>query len=1288
MEKGKRVEFACHTKMSELEGIDSVKEYIAEAVKRGYDSIAITDTNSVQAFMAAEEYIAYNNIKNFKIIYGTEMKFADTKNDNKFYDIYIYVKQRKGLKNLYNLVSIGYSNLVEDKPVIERKDLDKYRDGLLFAAIGNKSEVYTNIRNSNITDILKYYDFIGIEPDIDDEEINKEIVKLSNKEKKLVIATSNCRRIKKDDYICNEILNFYKKSPDIKENNNKYFYTSEELVKAFDYLENANEIVLDNTVFLSKQFENITLIPNKAHYPKVKDSERIIKERCYNKAIELYGKDFPKEIKERLDLELNSIIKNRFETIYLIYSDIISKSNELGYKTLSRGLTGDSFVAYLLGITNINPIKYNLPFEVFASKDYDKEPDIELNVSDVVIENLESYLQKRFENNKVVFSEEVETLSESTVYNCYEDYIKVYGEKFNNLNKDEIIKKLTGIKCSLTKDFFGSVRQFFIIPDEFDITDFCPIEINKNGYIKTHFDYHNIWYNSRLYKFTLIANSNLTMIHELEKATNVDSKTISLNDKDTFLLFLHSNDNTYKNSLRGIPEFGTKFIMNMLEIIKPRNLNDLVCTSCLSHGTNTWSYNAENLIKYESKKVDETISNREDLYNYLLQKGIDKCSAFDIMEFIRKGKTKRIYNKNSNKYDELKTKWDEYEKIMHEHNIPDWYISSAKKIAYIFTKAHVLECTINAFEIAWYKVHYPSAFYKVYFEIMSDLDINKYYCKRQIKEEINRLNDENERNEKNKDYDCFDNNLKINDLKILLEMYNMGIRKEKEINDEYSLINSRAIGDYCRCIHHKFNTEELAVLIFRNNRMDIKEKIEKYNDLINNYPDMEVKERINCSHYDSVKTMIKNEITRLENLYKELTEDNDNAIYTWVELNKTTNAWEYTSSIKNTKKKYTDVLEDVGSYLNEFNDTVKYQIIKKYLWEQEKIIYAEYNVVNKESKLVDIREAESDFLDIDNIFLNIPTPFKKGDILFAKNSSIKLDIFVLDYLCTWRNNLQEENCDSSDMVGYGYYMYKKDSTDFIKDYKWDYDSFEYCNIDLTGNNRILKDISSFLKGKIDLELFTHAYNIYKAENTTKLQNYYTDEALKLAGFSDLDILKENHNEEKIYNMNEDEKEEYLNTYTYVYDKIDKNDIIQLETDFYNNIYILTNKAKLFKAKLYNNKIEQIAEDIKKIFLLDGMHIYKITNENIILPIEEKEFDNVDTYLNNNNCKYKKIESSALHIVLLTNQGDVRAVNEGGCDLGIIPENFKNVDDITIVEDNDGVATPYIYKDNEFKKLYI
>lgn len=531
------------------------------------------------------------------------------------------------------------------------------------------------------------------------------------------------------------------------------------------------------------------------------------------------------------------------------------------------------------------------------------------------------------------------------------------------------------------------------------------------------------------------------------------------------------------------------------------------------------------------------------------------------------------------------------------------------------------------------------------------------------------------------------------------EMYNMEIRKDEERNsDNYDLINSTAIGNYCREIGHQFNTEELAVLIYRNKKIDIDEKIAKYKDLINNYSDMEVIERINCKHYDSVKTMIKNEIDRLTTLKNKLQEKEENVVYSYEMHYTSTRGWDTQwNALDTLKTSFKDIDQEVEAYIKEYNDTLAYKISKRYLTSKEPTIIAEYQVINKKRILTNIYDSENDFLDIDNIFLNIPTPFKKGDLLvswcytpYRKGLSVEnTDIFVLDYLCTWREDLDKYlakgNYDSSDMVGYGYHMYD-DIDEFMRDQKWNYDSFEYYEGELTGKYRTLKAISSFIKNKIGLELFIHAYEEFKAENRCSLLDCYNEEELKLVGCSEFDILKYRDDYgKKIYNMSENEKINYIKYQTDGFDNIDEKDIKQVEANINNYVYVLLNNGDLYECG------KKIDSDIDRLYMFDGMHLYKITKDNKIIPLKElyrwNDWDNTDKYLNNNNCSYKKIVTSTLHIVALAKNGEVRAIHALPTGLGIMPENFKDVEDI-IIQEIDDIETPYIFKNKEYNSLYI
>lgn len=342
--------------------------------------------------------------------------------------------------------------------------------------------------------------------------------------------------------------------------------------------------------------------------------------------------------------------------------------------------------------------------------------------------------------------------------------------------------------------------------------------------------------------------------------------------------------------------------------------------------------------------------------------------------------------------------------------------------------------------------------------------------------------------------------------------------------DEYSLINSKAISEHCRKIGYKFNTEELAVLIYRNKMMSADEKIQKYQELIEKYPDMEVIERINCKHYDSVKDMIMGEIQRLEMLRKKIEKDEEGAVYSY------NSCYNCNGRMIDGKNEYRDIYKNFGEVKklieNEIQEDDKKEIIhfcitKRTVDTQNKYwIRAEYLLdENRNLKMVNIYDFESDWLDISNICLNIPTPFKKGDLLvansktpFAEGYVLSYDRFpfVLEYLITWDKDFQkrlyEGNHDSSDMQGPGYLISEENT--LYMDNVFDYDSWEYYDGNLEGAERLLRAVSSLMKDEIGIDLFIDAYENIKMDNEkdTYTLDIYTEEGLKLAG---LDEKQEN-----------------------------------------------------------------------------------------------------------------------------------------------------------------------------------
>ncbi len=578
-----------------------------------------------------------------------------------------------------------------------------------------------------------------------------------------------------------------------------------------------------------------------------------------------------------------------------------------------------------------------------------------------------------------------------------------------------------------------------------------------------------------------------------------------------------------KDNLYGIvsPIKDTEY--DVLKKIKPKTIDELVCSYGIILGDSDMLFFDSKYKMWNKLKKDRwSLTNIEDLRDYFVAHGISKTKASKIAEFVGKGspfnfRYGKMFSSKIKNHDELAREWNSYKDLLHKHKVNMNFINFCEQMQKMEHKEVARKVAFDKIKRAWLKLYYPEEFYKAYFKTEADINVKAYYNRAQIQRKLNRCYDKMEVFEFNpsKRVGELKTRKEIADLKLLYDAFDFGYFKEiQEINDDYNWINSRAIADYCREINHKFDTEELAVLVCRNKRRDIHQKIAKYKDLIDNYPDMEVKKRINCEHYDSVKVMIKEEIARLEKNYNNFIKDDGNSIYSWDKCSKSTKEWGRYDEFESITKNYEEVLKNIQDGINKFDDTDYVEIVKK-SFESNTIIRAYFCVINKKLYMYDIgRDKNDDWTDINQIFINIPTPFEKGDILTYMNPSGDYnnngDIFVLSDLITWYDKLEtglkNGGFDSSDMNGYGYYFYGKSGFNITHDHKCDYDNFDYYDGKLEYKNRFLKTISSLLKGKIDIGLFLGAYEKMKQEEGDSLFGC-TYEGYKLCGFNDLDIKK-------------------------------------------------------------------------------------------------------------------------------------------------------------------------------------
>lgn len=743
----------------------------------------------------------------------------------KTYHAIILAKNYVGLRNLYKLVSLSHIKYFYRKPRILKSLLEKYREGLILGSACEAGELYQAIElgktDEEIEEIAEFYDYLEIQPignnnflirneTVKDEEalrdINRKIVDLGEKLNKPVVATCDVHFMDPQDEVYRRILEAGQGYADADTQAPLYLRTTEEMLEEFKYLgeEKAYEVVVTNTNKISDMCDRISPISPEKCPPHIPGCEQTIKDIAYSKAHELYGDPLPQIVQERLDKELDSIIKNGFSVMYIIAQKLVWKSNEDGYIVGSRGSVGSSFVANMTGITEVNslPPHYrcpnckfsdftdygckngfdlpdkecpkcghaldkdgmDIPFETFLGFNGDKEPDIDLNFSGEYQAKAHKYTEVIFGKGTTFKAGTIGTVADKTAFGYVKKYFEERNIPINRAETQRLAAGCTGIKRTTGQHPGGII----VVPKGREIYEFCPVQHPaddaNSDIITTHFDYHSI--DQNLLKLDILGHDDPTMIRMLQDITGKDPTKVPLDDKATMSIFsstealgvtkeqIHSEVGSF-----GVPEFGTKFVRGMLVDTRPTTFDELIRISGLSHGTDVWLGNAQSLIEAGTVTLQDAICCRDDIMIYLIKMGLPPNPAFKIMETVRKGKALKD-----------PAKWEEYKNMMKEHNVPDWYIKSCEKIKYMFPKAHAAAYVTNAFRIAWFKVHEPLAYYASYFSIRADeFDSDcMIFGKEKVKNKM-------------KEIDLQGNNASTKDknmyaiLELVLEMYERGL---------------------------------------------------------------------------------------------------------------------------------------------------------------------------------------------------------------------------------------------------------------------------------------------------------------------------------------------------------------------------------------------------------------------------------------------------------------------------------------------------------------------------------
>ena len=654
-----------------------------------------------------------------------------------------------------------YRAILDGKSDDELLDIAAFYDYLEIQPLGNNSFM---LRNGTVTSTTEL------------EDINKKIISLGDKLNMMTVATCDVHFMDPKDAMYRRVLLGAQGFSDADEQAPLYLRTTEEMLDEFAYLgDRAKEVVITNTNKIADMCEVIQPVKDGSYPPSIENCEQDLVDMCHKKAHRIYGEVLPDIVQKRMDKELDCIVNYGYSVMYMIAHKLVKKSNEAGYLVGSRGSVGSSFAAFLSDITEVNALcphyvcpnckhsewfehgeyptgidmpdkncpecgtKYKkdglmIPFETFLGFKGDKVPDIDLNFSGEYQATAHKYVGELFGEGYVFKAGTIGTIADKTAIGFAKKY---YEQKGIDAPEEELMRISRGM-VDVKRTTGQHPGGIIVCPKTMDIHDFCPIQHpadkKDSDIITTHFDFHSI--HDNLLKLDILGHDDPSTIRMLEDLTGLNASELPLGDPKVMTLFsgtealgVTPEQIGSKVGTFGVPEFGTSFVRGMLVDTKPTTFVELLIISGLSHGTDVWLNNAQDLVKAGTASLAEVIGLRDDIMVYLIQHGLEPGTAFKIMEFVRKGRAAK------------EGMPEEFESAMRENNVPEWYIDSCKKIKYMFPKAHAAAYVMMALRIAYFKVYYPAEFYIAYFTVRADLFDAALMTKgvEKVKSEMHRL---------------------------------------------------------------------------------------------------------------------------------------------------------------------------------------------------------------------------------------------------------------------------------------------------------------------------------------------------------------------------------------------------------------------------------------------------------------------------------------------------------------------------------------------------------------------